>query len=61
MDFVLEKLRSIQVNIIGEAANPGLHRVPATANVAQVISLSGGGSAAAAVYARSSGEETGNC
>jgi len=42
MDIVLEKLRSIQVNIIGEAANPGLHRVPATANVAQVISLSGG-------------------
>ncbi len=42
MDLVLEKLRSIQVNIIGEAANPGLHRVPATANVAQVISLSGG-------------------
>tara|TARA_Y100000294_G_scaffold67938_1_gene64332 strand:+ start:828 stop:1919 length:1092 start_codon:yes stop_codon:yes gene_type:complete len=42
MDLVLEKLRSIQVNIIGEATNPGLHRVPATANVAQVISLSGG-------------------
>ena len=42
MDLVLDKLRSIQVNIIGEAANPGLHRVPATANVAQVISLSGG-------------------
>ncbi len=42
MDLVLEKLRSIQVNIIGEAANPGLHRVPATANVAQVISISGG-------------------
>ena len=57
MDIVLGKLRSIQVNIIGEAANPGLHRVPATANVAQVISPSGGG-AAAAVYARSSGEET---
>ena len=42
MDLVLDKLRSIQVNIIGEATNPGLHRVPATANVAQVISLSGG-------------------
>ena len=38
----LGRLRSIQVNLIGEANRPGLHRVPAIASVYNVLALAGG-------------------
>ena len=38
----LGRLRSIQVNLIGEASRPGLHRVPAIASIYNVLALAGG-------------------
>ncbi len=38
----LGRLRSIQVNVVGEAKRPGLHRVPAIASVYNVLALVGG-------------------
>ncbi|MGK5090848.1 SLBB domain-containing protein [Deltaproteobacteria bacterium TL4] len=38
----LGELRSIQINVVGEARTPGLHRVPAIASVYNILSMVGG-------------------
>lgn len=38
----LGRVRSIQINIAGEAVNPGLHRIPATATAINALVLTGG-------------------
>ncbi|MBF0290162.1 MAG: SLBB domain-containing protein [SAR324 cluster bacterium] len=38
----LGKLRSIQVNVIGEAKSPGLHRVPGIASIYNILAMVGG-------------------
>ncbi|MBT4524934.1 MAG: hypothetical protein HOC24_00130, partial [Deltaproteobacteria bacterium] len=40
--LTLTKLRSIQVNIVGEANQPGVHRLPAASNIISAFSFIGG-------------------